>query len=118
MARAVDHIGVNGQKLAGAAARQHLGQRGIVVQVFNDLLYADDCHMHPGQARHHAAIAFVGHQAHAACLRDDEVRARNPHLSRQEVVAHHLAGKSHHCAGILQRRHAQFFLKNAPNFLL
>ena len=86
-ARSGQQRNVVGNPLPGGRARQQAHQRREVVERRDDLLDAGDDDMHPGQRRHHAAVALVGHQRRRTAFGDQEVGPGNAHFGRQEMLA-------------------------------
>jgi len=106
-ARPVDHLRVDGHRLAGRAARQNLRESGVILDGGDHLLDADQRYVHARQGRHHAPVALVGHQAQRAGLGDDEVAARNAHVRFQKGAAQVAARELRHGFGVVGGRHVQ-----------
>ena len=69
------------------------------------------------QGRHHAAVAFVGHQRHGSRLGDQKIGARNAHVGTQEVLAQRLARFAGQCRNIRLARLLVCALEQVGDFI-
>ena len=84
---AVPHRRVGVHPLAGRRARQQAQEDVEVGEGGHDLLDADHRHQHLGQGQAHPAVALGLDDDQRAGLGDGEVRARDPDLGAQELLA-------------------------------
>ena len=71
--------------------RQQPQQRRYVFERRHDFFDAGDRDVHARQARHHAPVAFVGHDQRRARFGDDEIGAGDAHVRGQKMPAQHFA---------------------------
>ena len=82
----------DGQLLPGRALGQHGQEDHEVGHRRHDLLHAHDGHVHARQRRDHAPVALVGDQHDGARVGHREVRAGDPEIRLQELLAQLGAG--------------------------
>ena len=78
---------VGGELLTGRAPGQDGQEHHQVGHGRDHLLHAHEGHVDAGQRGHHAPVALVGDQHDGAGLGDGEVRARDGHADREELLA-------------------------------
>lgn len=90
-ARTAQKRGVDGKRLPGGAAAQHLQEGGQILGAGNDLLKPRDGDLNAGRGTGQPRIAFVFHQHDGPGVGDEKVRSRDAQIGRDELFAQHAA---------------------------